>query len=64
MGRTSPAPDPALQRLREVAERIRRRAAEGRERAAARDERLAVDALPPRHWSDGPQDDGDDVTHH
>jgi hypothetical protein len=74
MGRAASATaDPTLQRLHEVAERIRRRAAEARTREAARsapppapDAPPAVppSAQPPRHWSDGPVDEGDDVTHH
>jgi hypothetical protein len=76
MGRASSTPDTTLQRLHEVAERIRLRAAEAREGRAARAgprERAPRPAAPvelpaaprppspPRHWSDGPVDDADDL---
>ncbi len=75
MGRApSATADPALQRLHEVAERIRRRAAEGRAREAALAPRpiptapvpqpsAGPSAAPPRHWSDGPADEVEDVAH-
>lgn len=67
----NPSNDPALERLHEVAERIRRRAAEERARALARARRprqaelpLRLTPLPPRraapvprHWADGRDDE-------
>ncbi len=64
--------DPALERLREVAERIRRRAAEGRRRTPGERRKPVIAVVPtpartasppPRHWADGP-DDGTDETSH
>ncbi len=64
---TSPSDDPVLQRLHELTDRIRRRAAEDRARREARTRRYGQRELPlrltplpprraapvPRHWSDG-----------
>lgn len=73
MGRTATSsPDPALERLREVADRIRRRAAEGRGRAPGGRRKRVVAVVPtpartasppPRHWADG-SDGGTDETSH
>ncbi len=64
--RTSPIDDPVLQRLHELTDRIRRRAAEDRARREARarghgQRELPLRpaplpphrAAPPRHWSEG-----------
>ncbi len=72
MGRTATSsPDPALERLREVADRIRRRAAEDRRRASGEARKRVVAVVPPPaptasppppHWADGP-DGSDDNSH-
>jgi hypothetical protein len=70
MNATSTAIDPVLQRLHEVTDRIRQRAAEERARREARARRYGQGELPlrlsplplpprravpvPRHWSEGP----------
>jgi hypothetical protein len=72
--------DPALERLYELTDRMRRRAAELRERELARARRpprdpaqlpLRVAKLrsaqpppPPRHWADGREDEQDDSSRH
>lgn len=73
MGRTSAtSQDPALARLHEVADRIRRRAAEGKRRAPGEGRKRVVAVVPtpartssppPPHWADGP-DGGTDETSH
>ena len=73
MGRTATSsPDPALERLHEVADRIRRRAAESRGRAPGEGRRRVVAVVPtpartaappPPHWADGPEGETDDTSH-
>jgi hypothetical protein len=57
--------DPALERLREVAERIRRRVADGPERPPPK-ARYRPPPLPPPqpHWSDGRDEAADEPSQH
>ncbi len=66
MGRmASTNPDPTLARLHEVAERIRERAAAGRQRPAPAPAPVPVPQgpPPPHHWADGPDGGTDETTH-
>jgi hypothetical protein len=64
-----PPADPALVRLREVAERIRQRVAAGRKPAPAAPARLPrqpapTAPAPPPHWSDGKDGGPDEPAQH